>query len=39
MTGETFSEDDFRDQWNEQADKIGRSNLAIFGNTGVGSRR
>ncbi|MFE7065950.1 GTPase family protein [Microbacterium sp. NPDC057658] len=36
MTGETFSEDDFRDQWKEQADEIGRFNLAIFGKTGVG---
>ncbi|MFJ6428343.1 GTPase family protein [Microbacterium maritypicum] len=36
MTGETFSEDDFRNQWKEQADEIGRFNLAIFGKTGVG---
>ncbi|WP_136025170.1 GTPase family protein [Microbacterium sp. K27] len=36
MTGETFSEDEFRSQWKEQADEIGRFNLAIFGKTGVG---
>ncbi|QDE33522.1 DUF697 domain-containing protein [Microbacterium foliorum] len=36
MTGETFSENDFRTQWKEQADEIGRFNLAIFGKTGVG---
>ncbi|CAH0256430.1 GTPase Der [Microbacterium sp. Bi98] len=36
MTGETFSEDDFRSEWKEQAKEIGRFNLAIFGKTGVG---
>lgn len=41
MTGSDLSEnvwsdDEFREAWREQADEIGRFNLAIFGKTGVG---
>lgn len=36
MTHDGFAEDEFRDQWKEQAHEIGRFNLAIFGKTGVG---
>ncbi|WP_224760629.1 GTPase family protein [Salinibacterium sp. ZJ450] len=31
-----WSDDEFRQKWQEQADKMGRFNLAIFGKTGVG---
>lgn len=31
-----WSQDDFQKEWQEQAEKIGRFNLAIFGKTGVG---
>jgi len=36
MTDDVWSDDEFRATWQEQADKIGRFNLAIFGKTGVG---
>lgn len=36
MAIDNWSDDDFREKWQEQADKIGRFNLAIFGKTGVG---
>lgn len=36
MSVENWSDDEFRQQWQAQADKIGRFNLAIFGKTGVG---
>ncbi|MBQ3358390.1 MAG: 50S ribosome-binding GTPase [Microbacterium sp.] len=36
MTEQTWSEDDFRQEWRDQAQEIGRFNLAIFGKTGVG---
>lgn len=36
MTDNGWSNDEFRQKWQEQADKMGRFNLAIFGKTGVG---
>lgn len=36
MKYEGWSNDEFRQKWQEQADKMGRFNLAIFGKTGVG---
>jgi len=36
MSDITWSEDDFRAKWHEQAAEMGRFNLAIFGKTGVG---
>lgn len=36
MAEETWSDAEFRQKWQEQADEIGRFNLAIFGKTGVG---
>ncbi|MCB5275937.1 GTPase Era [Arthrobacter sp. SO5] len=36
MTNNGWSNDEFRQKWQEQADKMGRFNLAIFGKTGVG---
>lgn len=36
MTDDSWSNDEFRQKWQEQADKMGRFNLAIFGKTGVG---
>ena len=36
MAGEGWSEEQFRQKYEEQAAKIGRFNLAVFGKTGVG---
>jgi uncharacterized protein (DUF697 family)/GTPase SAR1 family protein len=36
LTEYSWSQEDFRQKWQEQADKMGRFNLAIFGKTGVG---
>lgn len=36
MADESWDDQEFRDKWQEQAEKIGRFNLAIFGKTGVG---
>jgi uncharacterized protein (DUF697 family) len=36
MTNDGWSNDEFRQKWQEQANKMGRFNLAIFGKTGVG---
>lgn len=36
MATDGWSDDEFRQKWQEQADQIGRFNLAIFGKTGVG---
>lgn len=36
MTDDGWSDDEFRQKWQEQADEMGRFNLAIFGKTGVG---
>ena len=36
MTEEAWSDGAFREKWQEQANQIGRFNLAIFGKTGVG---
>src|SRR3954467_11114386 len=36
MPNDGWSNDEFRQKWQEQADKMGRFNLAIFGKTGVG---
>jgi uncharacterized protein (DUF697 family) len=36
MMDNGWSNDEFRQKWQEQADKMGRFNLAIFGKTGVG---
>lgn len=36
MAGNSWSDEEFRQKWQEQADEIGRFNLAIFGKTGVG---
>lgn len=36
MTDNGWSNDEFREKWQKQADKMGRFNLAIFGKTGVG---
>lgn len=33
---EEWSDEEFRQKWQEQADELGRFNLAIFGKTGVG---
>lgn len=35
-TEEVWSDDKFREAWSQQAEEIGRFNLAIFGKTGVG---
>lgn len=36
MTDNGWSNEEFRQKWQNQADKMGRFNLAIFGKTGVG---
>lgn len=36
MAEDNWDDDEFRRKWQEQSDKIGRFNLAIFGKTGVG---
>ncbi|MBB5640975.1 GTPase family protein [Cryobacterium roopkundense] len=36
MTDNEWSDEDFHKKWQEQADQMGRFNLAIFGKTGVG---
>lgn len=36
MAVDSWSQEEFRQKWQEQADKMGRFNLAIFGKTGVG---
>jgi uncharacterized protein (DUF697 family)/GTP-binding protein EngB required for normal cell division len=36
LSTDEFAEDQFRQKYQEQADKIGRFNLAIFGKTGTG---
>lgn len=36
MTQNPWSDEEFRKKWQEQADEMGRFNLAIFGKTGVG---
>jgi len=36
VTEENWDDEEFRRKWQEQSDKIGRFNLAIFGKTGVG---
>lgn len=36
MTDGVWSDAEFEKEWQEQADKIGRFNLAIFGKTGAG---
>lgn len=36
MADDGWSDEEFRQKWQEQADKMGRFNLAIFGKTGVG---
>lgn len=36
MSGIGFSDEQARAQWQEEADKLGRFNLAVFGKTGVG---
>lgn len=36
MAADSWSQEEFRQKWQEQADKMGRFNLAIFGKTGVG---
>jgi len=36
MTDDGWFNQEFRQKWQEQADKMGRFNLAIFGKTGVG---
>ena len=36
MAEEIWSDEEFRAKWQEQADEMGRFNLAVFGKTGVG---
>ncbi|MFB9645438.1 GTPase domain-containing protein [Microbacterium terregens] len=36
MANEGWDDEEFRNKWQQQAEKIGRFNLAIFGKTGVG---
>ncbi|WP_111719135.1 GTPase family protein [Homoserinimonas sp. OAct 916] len=36
MTEDGWSDEEFRQKWQEEANRIGRFNLAIFGKTGVG---
>ena len=36
MNDDGWSDDEFREKWREQANEMGRFNLAIFGKTGVG---
>lgn len=36
MAEDGWSDEEFRQKWQEQADEMGRFNLAIFGKTGVG---